>query len=30
MIRDYEETDCGELAHLFYETVHTVNAKDYT
>ncbi len=30
MIREYRETDCAELAELFYHTVHTVNAKDYT
>ena len=30
VIRDYEPRDCGELAELFYNTVHTVNAKDYT
>lgn len=30
VIRDYEPQDCGELAELFYNTVHTVNAKDYT
>lgn len=29
-LRDYEQTDCGELAQLFYDTVHTVNAMDYT
>lgn len=30
MIREYQSTDCKELAELFYNTVHTVNAKDYT
>lgn len=30
MIRKYRVSDCEELAKLFYETVHTVNAKDYT
>lgn len=30
MIREYQTTDCKELADLFYNTVHTVNAKDYT
>ncbi len=30
VIRDYEPQDCEELARLFYNTVHTVNAKDYT
>lgn len=30
MIRKYKEADCKEIAALFYDTVHTVNAKDYT
>lgn len=30
MIREYQTADCKELADLFYNTVHTVNAKDYT
>ena len=29
-IRKYESTDCKELAELFYNTVYTINAKDYT
>lgn len=29
-IRQYQQSDCKELAELFYNTVHTVNAKDYT
>lgn len=29
-IRRYEQSDCEILAELFYHTVHTVNAKDYT
>ena len=29
-IRRYQQTDCRELAELFYNTVHTVNVKDYT
>lgn len=29
-LREYAESDCAELAQLFYDTVHTVNAKDYT
>ena len=29
-IRTYQSSDCKELAELFYNTVHTVNAKDYT
>ena len=28
-IRKYQIADCEELANLFYETVHSVNAKDY-
>lgn len=30
MIRRYESQDIEEILTLFYETVHTVNAKDYT
>ena len=30
IIRQYEPTDCEHLAKLFYETVHTINAKDYS
>ena len=30
IFRKYAKTDCAELAELFYDTVHTVNAKDYT
>ena len=29
-IRPYRSPDCPELARLFYDTVHTVNARDYT
>lgn len=29
-MRNYQQTDCEEMAELFYHTVHTVNAKDYT
>lgn len=29
-LREYESADCAELAELFYNTVHSVNAKDYT
>lgn len=29
-IRNYKAEDCKCLAELFYDTVHTVNAKDYT
>ena len=28
-IRKYRPSDCGEIAELFYDTVHAVNAKDY-
>ena len=30
VIRKYAPSDCEYLAGLFYQTVHTVNAKDYT
>lgn len=29
-IREYQTSDCTEITELFYNTVHTVNAKDYT
>lgn len=29
-VRKYQQSDCKVLAELFYHTVHTVNAKDYT
>ena len=29
-IRAYRQSDCKALAKLFYNTVHTVNARDYT
>lgn len=29
-IRAYMPSDCEDLAKLFYDTVHTVNVKDYT
>ena len=29
-LRDYEHRDCPILARIFYETVHTVNRRDYT
>lgn len=29
-IRKYITSDCEQLAKLFYQTVHSVNAKDYT
>lgn len=30
IIRAYKPSDCEEIIRLFYNTVHTVNAKDYT
>ena len=30
ILRKYTETDCAELARLFYDTVHAVNARDYS
>ena len=30
IIREYRQSDCGEMAKLFYNTVHRVNSKDYT
>lgn len=29
-IRPYQPADCPALAELFYNTVHTINARDYT
>lgn len=29
-IRKYQASDCNEIAELFYHTVHTINAKDYS
>ena len=29
-IREYRPEDCPEITRLFYQTVHTVNARDYT
>lgn len=29
LIREYISSDCEQIAELFYQTVHTVNAKDY-
>ena len=29
-LREYKPSDCAQLAELFYQTVHSVNAKDYT
>ena len=30
LIREYQISDCKEITELFYNTIHTVNAKDYT
>lgn len=30
LIREYNENDCLEITQLFYNTVHIINAKDYT
>lgn len=30
IIREYLEKDCEEITELFYNTIHIVNAKDYT
>lgn len=30
ILRKYAPEDCGQLAELFYHTVHTVNAADYS
>lgn len=29
-LRQYTPADCAEMRQLFFDTVHTVNAKDYT
>ena len=29
-IRPYRSSDCPALAELFYQTVHAVNARDYS
>lgn len=29
-LREYQPSDCAQMAELFYQTVHSVNAKDYT
>ena len=29
-LREYTPSDCAQLAELFYQTVHSVNAQDYT
>lgn len=28
-LREYQPGDCGEMAELFYDTIHSVNRKDY-
>ncbi len=30
IIREYRPSDCKYLTELFYQTVHSINAKDYT
>lgn len=30
VFREYRPSDCEKMARLFYETVHSVNARDYT
>ena len=30
IIRKYKSSDCNEIVQLFYNTVHKINAKDYT
>lgn len=30
ILREYKPRDCAIMARLFYDTVHAVNAKDYT
>lgn len=30
IIREYQPSDCKEITELFYHTVHTINARDYT
>lgn len=29
-IREYKSSDCSKIAKLFYDTVHLINAKDYS
>ena len=29
-IRPYRPPDCPDMAQLFYNTVHIINARDYT
>ncbi|MGN0447666.1 MAG: GNAT family N-acetyltransferase [Acutalibacteraceae bacterium] len=30
LLREYRTSDCEQLAKLFFQTVHSVNARDYT
>ncbi|MGL5823081.1 MAG: GNAT family N-acetyltransferase [Sarcina sp.] len=30
IIREYKESDCKEITELFYNTVHTINSRDYS
>lgn len=30
IIREYKPKDCSSISKLFYETIHRINAKDYT
>lgn len=30
LIREYQSSDCDKMAELFYNIVHTINAKDYS
>lgn len=30
LVRDYRRADCSAITRLFYETVHSVNLKDYS
>ena len=29
-IREYKKSDCREITELFYNTIHSINAKDYS
>ncbi len=29
-IREYKASDCKSLSELFYNTVHSINSRDYT
>ena len=29
-LRKYQPSDCAQMAELFHQTVHSVNAQDYT